>query len=378
MARKSFKDQYIYESPDNGKTLFRRLFGKTDKEFVGNKSSQPINGKKVAIVLGAGGFIGSHLVKRLKDEGYWVRGVDLKYPEHWETFADDFIIGDLRDPQVVSKVIMREADELYQLAADMGGAGYIFTGENDANVMHNSALINLNVVHECSIKGVKKVFYSSSACMYPEHNQLDPDNPNCEESSAYPANPDSEYGWEKLFSERLFLAFNRNYGLDVRVARFHNIFGPYGTWTGGKEKAPAAMCRKAALVGMDEYIEVWGDGQQTRLFLYIDECVEAVRRFMNQNEFLGPVNIGSEEMVTINQLAEMALEIADKKERSYIKNIAGEEFQTKYGFSCPVGVRGRNSDNKLYKEKIGWEPTQPLYEGMKKTFEWIHSQVYNV
>jgi len=378
MARKSFKDQYIYESPDNGKTLFRRLFGKTDKEFVGNKSSQPINGKKVAIVLGAGGFIGSHLVKRLKDEGYWVRGVDLKYPEHWETFADDFIIGDLRDPQVVSKVIMREADELYQLAADMGGAGYIFTGENDANVMHNSALINLNVVHECSIKGVKKVFYSSSACMYPEHNQLDPDNPNCEESSAYPANPDSEYGWEKLFSERLFLAFNRNYGLDVRVARFHNIFGPYGTWTGGKEKAPAAMCRKAALVGMDEYIEVWGDGQQTRSFLYIDECVEAVRRFMNQNEFLGPVNIGSEEMVTINQLAEMALEIADKKERSYIKNIAGEEFQTKYGFSCPVGVRGRNSDNKLYKEKIGWEPTQPLYEGMKKTFEWIHSQVYNV
>jgi len=205
---------------------------------------------------------------------------------------------------------------------------------------------------------------------------LDPDNPNCEESSAYPANPDSEYGWEKLFSERLFLAFNRNHGLDVRVARFHNIFGPMGTWDGGKEKAPAAMCRKAAEVGMDEYIEVWGDGQQTRSFLYIDDCIEAVLRFMRQDQFLGPVNIGSEEMVTINQLAEMALEIADKKERSYIKNIAGEEFQNKYGFKCPVGVRGRNSDNKLYKEKMGWEPNQPLYEGMKKTFEWINKQVY--
>jgi len=267
-------------------------------------------------------------------------------------------------------------DEVYQLAADMGGAGYIFTGENDANVMHNSALINLNVTHEAAKKSVKRVFYSSSACMYPEHNQLDPENPNCEESSAYPANPDSEYGWEKLFSERLFLAFQRNYGLDVRVARFHNIFGPMGTWNGGKEKAPAAMCRKAAEVGMDEYIEVWGDGQQTRSFLYIDDCLEAVLRFMRQEEFYGPVNIGSEEMVSINQLAKMALKIADKNERSYIKNISGEEFQTKYGFKCPVGVRGRNSDNKLYKEKMGWEPTQPLYEGMKKTFEWINKQVY--
>ena len=345
---------------------------------------------KTALVLGGGGFIGGHLAKRLKDEGFWVRVVDIKEQhEFWnhEDICDEYISGDLRDPKVVSQVMfapnqiseddkVNSFDEVYQLAADMGGAGYIFTGDNDANVMHNSALINLNVVYEAAKKSAKRVFYSSSACMYPEHNQLDPDNPNCEESSAYPANPDSEYGWEKLFSERLFLAFNRNYGLDVRVARFHNIFGPMGTWTGGKEKAPAAMCRKAAEVGMDEYIEVWGDGQQTRSFLYIDDCLEAVLRFMRQEEFRGPVNIGSEEMVTINQLAEMALEIADKKERSYIKNIAGEEFVTKYGFSCPVGVRGRNSDNKLYKEKMGWEPTQPLYEGMKKTFNWINKQVH--
>ena len=337
---------------------------------------------KTALVLGAGGFIGSHLVKKLKSEGFWVRGVDLKYPEHWETVADDFVIGDLRDPQVVSRVMfapnqtslddkINSFDEVYQLAADMGGAGYIFTGENDANVMHNSALINLNVTHEAVKKSVKRIFYSSSACMYPEHNQLDPNNPNCEESSAYPANPDSEYGWEKLFSERLFLAFNRNYGLDVRVARFHNIFGPMGTWDGGKEKAPAAMCRKAAESNSE--IEVWGDGLQTRSFLYIDECIEMVLRFMRQDNFLGPVNIGSEEMVTINQLAQMALDIANKG--SYIKNIEGKEFINKYGFKCPVGVRGRNSDNKLYKEQIGWEPTQPLYEGIEKTFEWINKQV---
>ncbi len=346
---------------------------------------------KTALVLGGGGFIGGHLAKRLKDEGFWVRVVDIKEQhEFWnhKDICDEYISGDLRDPKVVSQVMFapyqhsendkeNSFDEVYQLAADMGGAGYIFTGDNDANVMHNSALINLNVVYEAAKKSVKRVFYSSSACMYPEHNQLDPDNPNCEESSAYPANPDSEYGWEKLFSERLFLAFNRNYGLDVRVARFHNIFGPMGTWTGGKEKAPAAMCRKAAEVRMDEYIEVWGDGQQTRSFLYIDDCVEAVLRFMRQEEFYGPVNIGSEEMVTINQLAEMALKVADKAERSYIKNIDGEEFQTKYGFKCPVGVRGRNSDNKLYKEKMGWEPTQPLYKGMEKTFKWINKQVYN-
>jgi nucleoside-diphosphate-sugar epimerase len=264
-------------------------------------------------------------------------------------------------------------DEVYQLAADMGGALYIFTGEHDADVMHNSALINLNVTHEATKKSVKRIFYSSSACMYPEHNQLDPNNPNCEESSAYPANPDSEYGWEKLFSERLFLAFNRNYGLNVRVARFHNIFGPYGTWVGGKEKAPAAMCRKAAETPDGGEIEVWGDGQQTRSFLYIDGCINAVLTFMRQETFLGPVNIGSEEMVTINQLAQMA--INSSKKSINIKNIDGEEFKVKYGFKCPVGVRGRNSDNKLYREKIGVEFDRPLYEGVGETFEWINKQV---
>jgi nucleoside-diphosphate-sugar epimerase len=344
--------------------------------------------KKTALVLGGGGFIGGHLAKRLKDEGFWVRIVDVKDKhEYWnhEDICHEYIQGDLRDPLLVSRVMfapnqeseadnVNSFDEVYQLAADMGGAGYIFTGENDANVMRNSALINLNVVYEAAKKSAKRVFYSSSACMYPEHNQLDPNNPNCEESSAYPANPDSEYGWEKLFSERLFLAFNRNYKLDVRVARFHNIFGPMGTWNGGKEKAPSAMCRKAAEALMDDEIEVWGDGLQTRSFLYIDECIEMILRFMRQETFLGPVNIGSEEMVTINQLAEMAIKASDK--RAYVKNIAGEEFKAKYGFKCPVGVRGRNSDNKLYKEKIGWEPTQPLYDGIVKTFEWINKQLY--
>ena len=339
---------------------------------------------KTALVLGAGGFIGSHLVKKLKSEGFWVRGVDLKYPEHWETVADDFIIGDLKDPQVVSRIMFapnqrslndkeNSFDEVYQLAADMGGAGYIFTGNNDANVMHNSALINLNVAHEATKQSAKRVFYSSSACMYPEHNQLDPNNPNCEESSAYPANPDSEYGWEKLFSERLFLAFNRNYGLDVRVARFHNIFGPYGTWNGGKEKSPAAMCRKAAEAPDGGEIEVWGDGQQTRSFLYIDDCVSAVLAFMRQETFLGPVNIGSEEMVTINQLAQMAINSSGKS--IAIKNIDGDEFKSKYGFKCPVGVRGRNSDNTLYREKMGIEFDRPLYEGVGETFNWINKQI---
>jgi nucleoside-diphosphate-sugar epimerase len=253
----------------------------------------------------------------------------------------------------------------------MGGAGYIFTGENDANVMHNSALINLNVAYEAAKKSVSRIFYSSSACMYPEHNQLDPENPNCEESSAYPANPDSEYGWEKLFSERLFLAFNRNYGLDVRVARFHNIFGPQGTWAGGKEKAPAAMCRKVAETA--DSIEVWGKGTQTRSFLYIDDCVEAVLRFMRQDEFKGPVNIGSEEMVTINQLAQMAIDISGKAVG--ISNIQGEDFVKKYGFPCPVGVQGRNSDNRLYREKIGWEVSMPLITGMEITYAWISEQV---
>jgi nucleoside-diphosphate-sugar epimerase len=339
---------------------------------------------KTALVLGAGGFIGSHLVKKLKSEGFWVRGVDLKYPEYWKTVADDFVIGDLRDPKLVSLIMMapnqhseddkiNSFDEVYQLAADMGGAGYIFTGNNDANVMHNSALINLNVAHEATKKSAKRIFYSSSACMYPEHNQLDPNNPNCEESSAYPANPDSEYGWEKLFSERLFLAFNRNYELDVRIARFHNIFGPYGTWQGGKEKAPAAMCRKAAETPDGGEIEVWGDGQQTRSFLYIDDCISAVLTFMRQDSFLGPVNIGSEEMVTINQLAQMAINSSGKS--IAIKNIDGEEFKAKYGFKCPVGVRGRNSDNKLYREKMGIEFDRPLHEGVEETFNWINKQV---
>jgi nucleoside-diphosphate-sugar epimerase len=341
---------------------------------------------KTALVLGAGGFIGSHLVKRLKEEGFWVRGVDLKYPEHWKTEAHEFIIGDLRDPTLVNRVMFAPAqtslndiensfDEVYQLAADMGGAGYIFTGNNDANVMHNSALINLNVAHEAIKQKIKKIFYSSSACMYPEHNQLDPNNPNCEESSAYPANPDSEYGWEKLFSERLFLAFNRNYGLDIRVARFHNIFGPYGTWKGGKEKAPAAMCRKVAETPDGGEIEVWGDGQQTRSFLYIDECIEATLRFMRQDSFLGPVNIGSEEMVTINQLAQLAIDASGKN--ITIKNIEGDEFKAKYGLKCPVGVRGRNSDNKLYKEKMNWESILSLYDGVSNTFYWINKQVNN-
>tara|TARA_B100000609_G_scaffold79921_1_gene63873 strand:- start:705 stop:1694 length:990 start_codon:yes stop_codon:yes gene_type:complete len=325
-----------------------------------------------AIVMGAGGFIGSHMVKRLKKEGYYVKAVDLKNPEFSETEADNFIIGDLRDPKLVADIIDSDYDELYQFAADMGGAGYIFTGENDANVMHNSAIINLNVAHECVKKGVKKVFYSSSACMYPAYNQEDPDNPKCNEDSAYPAMPDSEYGWEKLFSERLYFAFNRNYKLNVRVARFHNIFGPEGTWDGGKEKAPAAMCRKAALAENDGSIEVWGDGKQTRSFLYIDECIESVRKLM-ESDFMGPVNIGSEEMISINNFAQMAIDISGKNISIY--NIEGEAFEEKYGFPCPVGVKGRNSDNKLFEEKVGWAPNQPLLEGMKKTFEWINSQI---
>ena len=354
---------------------------------------------KKILVLGGGGFIGGHLAKKLKDEGNWVRVVDIKKHEYFteDEMCNEFLTYDLRDPQNVKSVMRLEThknsvasfsylkqpyceqipfDEVYQLAADMGGAGYIFTGEHDADVMHNSAMINLNVAKECVDTGVKKqvkkVFYSSSACMYPEHNQLDPDNPNCEESSAYPANPDSEYGWEKLFSERLFLSFYRNYGLNVRIARFHNIFGPMGTWKGGKEKSPAAMCRKAAETTNGGEIEVWGDGKQTRSFLYIDDCIEAVQRLMG-SDFIGPVNIGSEEMVTINQLAGMAIAISNKDLN--IKNIDGQDFIDKYGFKCPLGVKGRNSDNKLYKEKIGWEVNQPLSIGLKKTYEWIKMQV---
>ena len=327
---------------------------------------------KKAIVLGAGGFIGSHMVKRLKKEGFYVVGVDLKYPEFSETHADQFVIGDLRDPKLVEQVIENDTDELYQFAADMGGAGFIFTGENDADIMHNSALINLNVAYECIKKKVKRIFYSSSACMYPEHNQLDPDNPNCTESSAYPADPDSEYGWEKLFSERLFLAFMKNKGLDVRIARYHNIFGPEGTWEGGREKAPAALCRKSAYAKEGESIEVWGPGNQTRSFLYIDECIEATIRLM-RSDFTGPVNIGSEEMLSINEFARMAIEVSGKNLDLY--NIDGKEFIDKYGHECPIGVNGRNSDNTLYGEKIGWKVSQPLIEGMQKTYEWINNQI---
>ncbi len=319
--------------------------------------------KKTALVCGAGGFIGGHLVKRLKREGFWVRGVDLKYPEYSPTHADDFVIGDLRDQTVCREITDRSFDEIYQLAADMGGAGYIFTGEHDADVMHNSATINLNMVERARETGAGKIFYSSSACIYPEYNQLDPDNPKCAEDSVYPAAPDSEYGWEKLFSERLFQAFNKNYNLQVRVARFHNIFGPEGAWQGGREKAPAAICRKVAQAPDGGEIEIWGDGKQTRSFLYVDECLEAVRRFMD-SDFTGPLNIGSEEMVTINHLAEMAMEIAGKKLR--LRHIPG-----------PLGVRGRNSDNKLIREKLRWEPTMKLKDGLARTYRWINEQVAN-
>jgi GDP-D-mannose 3', 5'-epimerase len=315
---------------------------------------------KRALVCGAGGFIGSHLVRRLKKEGFWVRGVDIKHPEFTPTEADEFIKGDLTDAGLCKLVMQGGIDIVYQLAADMGGAGYIFTGDNDANVMHNSATINLNILHAMQMYDVKKVFYSSSACIYPEYNQMDPDNPKCSEASAYPAGPDSEYGWEKLFSERLFLAFQRNFGIKAHVARFHNIFGPEGTWTGGREKSPAAMCRKVA-ESQDGTIEVWGDGVQTRSFLYIDECLEGVQRLVN-SDFSGPVNIGSDEMISINNLAHMVSEISGKPIK--INNIPG-----------PLGVRGRNSDNNLIKEKLGWAPSIPLKVGITKTYEWIAAQV---
>lgn len=312
------------------------------------------------LVAGAGGFIGSHLVKRLKREGDWVRGVDLKYPEFSKTAADEFIIGDLRDQQVVKMAVDTPFDEIYQLAADMGGAGYIFTGEHDADVMHNSAAINLNMLDRCRAVGIKKIFYSSSACIYPEYNQQDPDNPRCSEDSTYPAAPDSEYGWEKLFSERLYLAYHKNYKLDVHIARFHNIFGPEGAWKDGREKAPAAICRKVAEAEDGGAIEIWGDGRQTRSFLYISECLEGILRLM-RSEFSGPVNIGSEEMVAINRLAEIIINISGKKLK--IKNIKG-----------PTGVRGRNSDNRLIREKLGWAPTMKLEDGLKLTYRWINEQ----
>lgn len=318
--------------------------------------------KKTALVCGAGGFIGSHLVKRLKNEGFWVRGIDLKYPEFSETHADEFLIADLRDPLVCKIALDRSYDEVYQLAADMGGAGYIFTGEHDADVMHNSATINLNITYYSVVAKVKKIFYSSSACIYPAYNQKDPDNPKCSEDSAYPADPDSEYGWEKLFSERLYFSFQRNYNLNIRVARFHNIFGPEGTWKDGKEKAPAAICRKVIMAKDGGEIEIWGDGKQTRSFLYIDECLDGVRNLMACDTFFGPVNIGSDEMVTINRLAEIAMEVSGKK--VILNHIQG-----------PLGVRGRNSDNKLIKEKIGWAPSLPLKIGIAKTYNWIEQQV---
>ena len=341
--------------------------------------------KKTALVLGAGGFIGSHMVKRLRSEGYWVRGVDLKYPEFSPTEANEFVLGDLRDVNIVRRVIKftgylgnyykqiadkfaEPFDEIYQFAADMGGAGFVFTGENDAEIMHNSCSINLNVLEEQRKLNENKdinetvIFYSGSACMYPEHNQLDPDNPDCREDSAYPAAPDSEYGWEKLFSERLYLAYHRNHGMPVRVARYHNIFGPEGTWEGGREKAPAAICRKVAyLPSKGGEIEVWGDGEQTRSFLYVDECIEATRRLVD-SEFTGPVNIGSEEMVTINQLVETAAKVAKKQvERNHIDG--------------PLGVRGRNSNNDLIREKLGWDYSQTLEEGIRKTYKWILGQI---
>ena len=327
---------------------------------------------KTALVLGAGGFIGSHMVKRLKREGFWVRGVDLKYPEYSETQANDFIKGDLRELDLV-KNILRDPDgnsfhHIYQFAADMGGAGFVFTGDNDAHIMHNSVSINLNVLDQQAKlnnilnKNKTRIFYSGSACMYPEHNQSDPDNPNCREDSAYPANPDSEYGWEKLFSERLYFAYNRNYKIPVRVARYHNIFGPEGTWEGGREKAPAAICRKVAyLPSSGGQIDVWGDGLQTRSFLYVDECIEATRRLID-SDFLGPVNIGSEEMVSINELVNIASKVSNKK---VIKN----------HIDGPLGVRGRNSNNDLIREKLNWDYSQSLEEGISKTYNWINDQI---
>jgi GDP-D-mannose 3',5'-epimerase len=345
-----------------------------------------IDRQKTALVLGAGGFIGSHMVKRLRADGYWVRGVDLKYPEFSQSQADEFIVADLRDVYIVRKAIRfagylgnyykqiedkfcEPFDEIYQFAADMGGAGFVFTGENDADIMHNSATINLNVLDQVvkfnKFKGVNKtkIFYSGSACMYPEHNQLDPDNPDCREESAYPANPDSEYGWEKLFAERLFFSYHRNYGIPVRVARYHNIFGPEGTWEGGREKAPAAICRKVAYLPLEGgTIEVWGDGKQTRSFLYIDECIEATRRMMD-SEFIGPVNIGSEEMVTINQLVDTAAEVA------------GKNVEKEHILDAPLGVRGRNSNNDVVRRELGWDYSQTLEDGIRKTYNWISEQI---
>jgi GDP-D-mannose 3',5'-epimerase len=316
---------------------------------------------KKILVLGAGGFIGTHLVEKLKEQGHYVIGADLHYPLYSESAADEFIIADLRVHSNVDHVIKADVDEIYQLAADMGGAGYIFTGEHDADIMHNSATINLNVLDVMKKKGIKKVFYSSSACMYPSHNQEDPDNPLLAEDSAYPANPDSEYGWEKLFSERLYLTYARNYNIDVRIARFHNIFGPRGSWNNGKEKAPAALCRKVAMCEDKGIVEIWGPGNQTRSFLFIDECVEGMQRIMASDCKI-PVNLGSTRMISINQLVFLIAKLNNKNVS--IRNIDG-----------PVGVMGRNSDNKLIKEMINWVPDEDLESGLIKTYSWIKEQI---
>ena len=316
---------------------------------------------KTALVLGGGGFIGHHLVKRLKKEGYWVRAVDLKKPAYEKTNADDFLVGDLCSQQICSQIVDKKFDEVYQLAADMGGAGYIFTGNNDASVMYNSATINLNIVEACRKRNIDNIFYSSSACVYNQNNQLDPDNPNCKEDSAYPAYPDSEYGWEKLFSERLYLSYNRNHNMKNSVARYHNIFGPLGAWNNGKEKSPAALCRKIAKCANGESIEIWGDGLQTRSFLYVDECVEGTIRLLRSNKE-GPLNIGSEEMISINDFVDL------------IADVAGKTIN-KVHIDGPLGVRGRNSDNSLIKKELGWSPTLKLREGIAKTYEWIDSCV---
>jgi nucleoside-diphosphate-sugar epimerase len=316
---------------------------------------------RTALVCGAGGFIGGHLIRRLKREGYWVRGVDLKFPTFSETEADDFVLGDLREPAFSISVVDRVFDEAYQLAADMGGAAYIFTGDHDADIMRNSALINLNVLESCARAGIGRIFFASSACVYPARNQADPESPDCSEASAYPADPDSEYGWEKLFSERLYLAHNRNRGMRNCIARYHNIFGPEGAWQGGREKAPAAICRKVASASADGSVEIWGDGQQTRSFLFIDECLEGTLRLM-RSDFAGPVNIGSAEMVTIDQLVDM------------VSDIAGKRLHKEY-ISGPTGVRGRRSDNRLIEERLGWRPTAPLRTGLEKTYAWVEEQV---
>lgn len=316
---------------------------------------------KKILVCGAGGFIGTHLVNSLVKQGYYVIGADLKYPEYSDTTANEFHIVDLRDQLLVSKLITEDIYEIYQLAADMGGAGYIFTGDNDADIMHNSAIINLNVLHEMKLKGVKRIFYSSSACMYPSHNQTDPDNPLLSEDSAYPANPDSEYGWEKLFSERLYMSFARNYGIRVRIARFHNIFGPLGSWNNGKEKAPAALCRKVAMCTDGGTIEVWGPGIQTRSFLYIDECIEGIHKIMSSDCEV-PLNLGSERMISINDLVLLIAKLHDKT--VHINNVEG-----------PLGVMGRNSHNKLIKETIGWAPGDLLEQGLIETYAWIERQI---